>query len=616
MQRRFNDDDVYIVHPEKKHIAGRVSYKNSGYGDKNHHMVKHKLAFADKTHGSGHVAMHGRDIKDQESFNLKESMDHKYQAPFSYASDIAKDFAPKMLIESTHDDGTPKSSGNAFDVKAFIKKKREDEGEMRNHKKEKTETGAVYKRKEDAEGADETDVKPQEKRGRGRPPGKYGSYKKRIKEALEAHSIDVEQIEELSKSTLGSYIKKASERVSDDRFDTGFDTGHSAADGYRFSVSKESFRKDSKALKRVQNIKKATDRLTKEDLDEMSQEEFDSLIEDFEQLDELSKDTLKSYVKKAYADARNKTSSAAHLDAESKYYRDNAAGSGVESHMRKMSSTLKQRSNEADDKANKRMSGVFKAASRLATNTRVTKEEIESIDELSKDTLKSYYNKSAIDAYDHSRKALDAFDAGDKETDDKHYKKMNSRFAGMHKATRKGNLTKKDTNLPKDIMAESCKVGDPVIVRTAQGDKEGKVNDITNTHIGVKHPNVKGIIHYHPEYVKKNVKEAVDETLIEGVSWERWERSHAGSKEVKKSNRGQWMISKHKDGYRYGHKEGEDHITVNGTGKEAAQKGAEWAKEKGHHTAYVLESFLEEEKKPDFTLSSIANSALTTNRGE
>ena len=479
-------------------------------------------------------------------------------------------------------------------------------------------------------------------------------------------------ISELKKSTLSSYRDKAYADAEDRMPSAFYDNNNSSRK-----------KKEEKIVKRLSNVRKASSKLTKEDLDMMSAEGIAELIENIGQLDELSRKTLAMYTAKAAADARSKTASAKDLESESKYYRDNAAGSGVESHMRKVSSDLKNSSKKADDKAQKRMSGVFKAASRLATNTRVTKEEAETIEELSKDTLKSYteksaksaaehestsnmfgragwigamlkadkkssqrkdgikkatsrltkeeieaieelskdtlmsyYNKSAIDAYDHSRKSLDAFDAGDKETDDKHFKKMNSRFAGMHKATRKGNLTKKDINLPKDIMAESCKVGDPVIVRTAQGDKEGKVNDITNTHIGVKHPNVKGIIHYHPEYVKKNVKEDVDETLIEGVSWERWERSHAGSKEVKKSNRGQWMISKHKDGYRYGHKEGEDHITVNGTGKEAAQKGAEWAKEKGHHTAYVLESFLAEEKKSDFTLSSIANSALTTNRGE
>ena len=369
-------------------------------------------------------------------------------------------------------------------------------------------------------------------------------------------------------------------------------------------------------------IKKAINKLTKEDLDEMSQEEFDSLVENFEQLDELSKTTLRSYIKAATKDKAKQEKTSSKKDDEQNRLYDRAAlaqekrrakgqkgvQSDAEVKLRGKASKAYSEKLIADIKAKKRMSGVFKAASRLATNSKVTKEEVERIEELSKKTLGSYYNKASVDSADHSRKALDAFSDGDKEKDNYHFKKMNKREIGKMKAVQKGKLsTNEDIN-------EACKVGDAVIVRTAQGDKEGKVNDITNTHIGIKHPNVKGIIHYHPEYVKKNVKEAVDETLIEGVSWERCERSHAGSKEVKKSNRGQWMISKHKDGYRYGHKEGEDHITVNGTGKEAAQKGAEWTKEKGHHTAYVLESFLAEEKKPNFTLSSIANSALTTNR--
>lgn len=320
MQRRFNDDDVYIVHPEKKHIAGRVSYKNSGYGDKNHHMVKHKLAFADKTHGSGHVAMHGRDIKDQESFNLKESMDHKYQAPFSYASDIAKDFAPKMLTESTHDDGTPKSSGNAFDVKAFIKKKREDEGDMRNHDKQKTATGAVYKRKENAAGADETDVKPQEKRGRGRPPGKYGSYKKRIKEALEAYAIDEEQIEELSKATLASYSNRALNDVRNSnqakiRWKAASETDNLSDQEKAWKAEHE-----RKAATREKGVRGAIKRLTKEDLDIMSAEEFDALIENFEQLDELSKATLAKYASANRKDAEKRSPD--HKQAAEKYLED------------------------------------------------------------------------------------------------------------------------------------------------------------------------------------------------------------------------------------------------------------------------------------------------------
>lgn len=40
-------------------------------------------------------------------------------------------------------------------------------------------------------------------------------------------------------------------------------------------------------------------KVTKEDLDAMNQEEFEALVEDFEQLDELSKATLGSYLDKA-----------------------------------------------------------------------------------------------------------------------------------------------------------------------------------------------------------------------------------------------------------------------------------------------------------------------------
>lgn len=166
----------------------------------------------------------------------------------------------------------------------------------------------------------------------------------------------------------------------------------------------------------------------------------------------------------------------------------------------------------------------------------------------------------------------------------------------------------------KKQLDESVSVGDKVVVQTVKGKQEGVVNDVTNTHIGVRHPGTKGVIHYHPEYVKKKIAEEVDETLIEGVSWERWDRSHGSSKGMSKSNRGQWMVSKHQRGYQYGHKEGEDHITVNGTGKDAAEAASKWAKEKGHHTVYVLESFLEESQQKSISFGAIVNSALTTSK--
>ena len=162
-----------------------------------------------------------------------------------------------------------------------------------------------------------------------------------------------------------------------------------------------------------------------------------------------------------------------------------------------------------------------------------------------------------------------------------------------------------------ESLTESHKIGDSVIVSTAQGDKSGKVNDITKTHVGVHHPGIRGIIHYHPDYVKKVVKEAADETLIEGVSWERWVKLNESGD---KSDSGQWVISKHQSGYRYGHRDGVDHIKVHGTGKDAALAGSTWGKEQGIDQVYVLESFTPKNVKNDIAFGAIVNSALTTVR--
>lgn len=51
-------------------------------------------------------------------------------------------------------------------------------------------------------------------------------------------------------------------------------------------------------------MEESVDTLTEKKLDEMSQEEFDTLVEDFEQLDEISKKVLGSYVKAAAKDAK------------------------------------------------------------------------------------------------------------------------------------------------------------------------------------------------------------------------------------------------------------------------------------------------------------------------
>lgn len=84
---------------------------------------------------------------------------------------------------------------NAFNWKEFTKGSRRADGSTKTyHDVKKTSTGTQYTKQTDASGISKDDgndrAKSAEaaapvKRGRGRPPGKYGSYKKKVKESLE-----------------------------------------------------------------------------------------------------------------------------------------------------------------------------------------------------------------------------------------------------------------------------------------------------------------------------------------------------------------------------------------------------------------------------------------------
>lgn len=329
---------------------------------------------------------------------------------------------------------------------------------------------------------------------------------------------------------------------------------------------------------------------------EMSAEEYDALIEDFDQLDELSKRTLASYVDKADKEELKALQAQERLDRK----RHNMLHSGISNSEKWLDKReeLKAKSDSLDSTIRKRRSGIKAATTRL--------------------------NKESKEMTPREKDL--AADGPNLPPETEIWQKMNpdQKAKVMEKVGSKGSVPKthracmdhirKNMDHYKKQLDESVSVGDKVVVQTVKGKQEGVVNDVTNTHVGVRHPGTKGVVHYHPEYVKKKIAEEVDETLIEGVSWERWDRSHGSSKGMSKSNRGQWMVSKHQRGYQYGHKEGEDHITVDGTGKDAAEAASKWAKEKGHHTVYVLESFLAESQQQSISFGAIVNSALTTSK--
>ena len=176
---------------------------------------------------------------------------------------------------------------------------------------------------------------------------------------------------------------------------------------------------------------------------------FEHGIEQDIQLDELSKKTLGSYIKKsadsAVDNARDSDDSG-NRSLDRRYY---------DADQRKTHATD---SKNYFNKSQKRLSGISKATSKL------TKEEIEDLDELSKKTLGSYIKKSADSAVDNARDSDDSgnrsldrryYDADQRKThatDSKNYfNKSQKRLSGISKATSK--LTKEEIeDLENDIL--------------------------------------------------------------------------------------------------------------------------------------------------------------------
>ncbi|MDD4242766.1 MAG: hypothetical protein PHG08_00505, partial [Bacilli bacterium] len=125
-------------------------------------------------------------------------------------------------------------------------------------------------------------------------------YFKKSKERVDAEKKEVkeeaEELDEISKKTLGSYINKATQDVSDNAYTAG---------SVHNDLSKTGNRTHEKTTaqeeKRKAGIKKAVTRLTKEEAEE---------------LDEISKKTLGSYINKATQDVSDNayTAGSVHND--------------------------------------------------------------------------------------------------------------------------------------------------------------------------------------------------------------------------------------------------------------------------------------------------------------
>jgi len=135
-----------------------------------------------------------------------------------------------------------------------------------------------------------------------------GKKKPAVKEEAETVEFSLteeewDQLDELSKSTLGSYVKKSSRdsritrKIAAD-FENKAERARSP--GMKAASNELSSRYKSKSFKRQAGLEKAVDRLTKEDI---------------EQVDELSDKTLQSYTRKATT-ASNRASNRADKEED------------------------------------------------------------------------------------------------------------------------------------------------------------------------------------------------------------------------------------------------------------------------------------------------------------
>jgi hypothetical protein len=180
---------------------------------------------------------------------------------------------------------------------------------------------------------------------------------------------EVEQIGELSKATLGSYVKKAKGEMGL----SAMGAGSASARGDSKTKSGEM----SHAKKRSTGIDKAVDKLTKEEV---------------EQIDEISSKLAGDYYYKATQDQIKKK--------------------GIKGALA--------------DKTSKRAKGKDRAFDRIMKS-----EEVEQVDELSQNTLRQYHGKAALDI----RKKKDQLNKGTLSTAD--HKQAQRRVTGINRAADK-----------------------------------------------------------------------------------------------------------------------------------------------------------------------------------
>lgn len=238
---------------------------------------------------------------------------------------------------------------------------------------------------------------------------------------------NIDQLDEISKATLGSYITKAHTQLETERERLGAKAARGDKD---YLADKLNPNRERKEKNRRTGVKDAIHRLTKESLDEMSQDELSELVENFDQLDEVSRATLAQYI--GSFDDMNDIDNAAEETRKAKGKISDKDANGNTNGARV--------GDETKDRVISKIASFAKGEQTLTAESLdemdqdefdLFVESAELLDELSKKTLGNYVKKAAADM------AISVLN--------KHNKRTIKRNKGLDKAVVR--LTKEDIDL-------------------------------------------------------------------------------------------------------------------------------------------------------------------------
>ena len=244
-----------------------------------------------------------------------------------------------------------------------------------------------------------------------------------------------ESLDEISKDTLTSYAHKAFAQGNDLHYELGHSKGDKATDAERQAIK-------DKISKRNTGVIKAAQKMAKEDVD---------------QIDEVSKKTLHSYINKASFDVASNAHGVAQAGSniakiQKPLNKLNKRLVGIDKAAGKMAKEEVEQIDEASIKLFMGKYQVWHKGQKVASYNSKTdaqdhanslKEGVEELDELSKNTLKSYIGK-AVQSHGSNRVIANmAWDKSEKQDDlldkvgHKSLKDAKKRATGITKAVNK-----------------------------------------------------------------------------------------------------------------------------------------------------------------------------------